>query len=39
LWVAGTDYSHDIPIGLKTLEATSETLRVIRGSARFMLGN
>jgi isoleucyl-tRNA synthetase len=39
LWAATVEYWRDMSIGPKILEQTSESLRRIRNSARFMLGN
>ncbi|KAF8500223.1 tRNA synthetases class I-domain-containing protein [Russula emetica] len=39
LWAATVEYWHDMAIGPKILEQTSESLRKIRNSARFILGN
>ncbi|KAI0284613.1 isoleucyl-tRNA synthetase [Russula aff. rugulosa BPL654] len=39
LWAATVEYWRDMAIGPKILEQTSESLRKIRNSARFILGN
>ncbi|KAJ7579300.1 tRNA synthetases class I-domain-containing protein [Mycena floridula] len=39
LWVATMDYKSDMSIGKTVLAQTSESLRRLRNSARFMLGN
>ena len=39
LWAATVEYWRDMSIGPKILEQTSESLRKIRNSARFILGN
>jgi isoleucyl-tRNA synthetase len=38
-WVASTDYTKDVNVGSTVLEKTSESLRKIRNTARFMLAN
>ena len=39
LWVASVESSRDVPIGPGILSQTSDALRKIRNTARFMLGN
>ncbi|KII91192.1 hypothetical protein PLICRDRAFT_37894 [Plicaturopsis crispa FD-325 SS-3] len=39
LWAATVEYSNDMPIGPTVLSQCSESLRRIRNSARFILGN
>ncbi|KAI9508081.1 isoleucyl-tRNA synthetase [Russula earlei] len=39
LWAATVEYWRDMSIGPKILDQTSESLRKIRNSARFILGN
>ena len=39
LWVATVEYWRDIAIGPTVLAQAAESLRKIRNSARFMLGN
>ncbi|KAJ1921092.1 isoleucine-tRNA ligase [Mycoemilia scoparia] len=39
LWVASTDYRHDANIGPVLIAKTSENMRKIRNTIRFMLGN
>ncbi|KAI0264675.1 tRNA synthetases class I-domain-containing protein [Gloeopeniophorella convolvens] len=39
LWVATVEYWRDMPLGPKILDQASESLRKIRNSARFILGN
>lgn len=39
LWAATVDYTKDMSIGQKVLAQTSESMRRLRNSARFMLGN
>lgn len=39
LWCATVDYQSDMTIGPKILDRTAESLRRLRNSARFMLGN
>lgn len=39
LWAASVDYTRDVSIGPSALRHSSETLRKLRSSARFMLGN
>ena len=39
LWAAASDYSHDVVIGPKVIEKSSDSLRKIRNTARFVLGN
>lgn len=39
VWVASVDSSGDVPIGKGILGQTSEGLRKVRNTARFMLGN
>ena len=39
LWAATVEYWRDMSIGPKILEQTSESLRKIRNTARFILGN
>jgi len=39
LWAATVEYWRDMSIGSKILEQTAESLRKIRNSARFILGN
>lgn len=39
LWVASTDYTEDVKISDKILDQVGETLRKIRNTYRFMLGN
>ena len=38
-WIGQTDYTNDVPITPKLLEETSNTVRKIRNTARYMLGN
>lgn len=39
VWAASTDYTRDVVIGPTTLAAASSTLRKLRNTARFALGN
>jgi isoleucyl-tRNA synthetase len=39
VWAASTDYTKDVTIGPATLSAASTTLRKLRNTARFALGN
>jgi isoleucyl-tRNA synthetase len=39
LWAATVDYWRDMPIGPTILAQAAESLRKIRNSARFILGN
>ncbi|GJJ15087.1 hypothetical protein Clacol_009362 [Clathrus columnatus] len=39
LWAATIDYTRDTLLGPKVLQQTEESLRKIRNSARFLLGN
>jgi len=39
LWAASSDYTRDVVIGPKVIEKSSESLRKIRNTARFLLGN
>ena len=39
LWVASTDYTHDVVIGPTSIEKVSDILRKVRNTARFVLGN
>lgn len=39
MWVSSVDSTGDVPIGASILSQTSEGLRKIRNSARFMLLN
>jgi isoleucyl-tRNA synthetase len=38
-WVASSDYSHDIVIGPGVIATVSESVRKIRNTVRFLLGN
>jgi isoleucyl-tRNA synthetase len=39
MWVASTDFTHDVVIGPTNIKKVSEALRKIRNTARFILGN
>lgn len=39
LWAATIDYGKDTLLGRELIQQTAETLRKIRNSARFILGN
>ena len=39
MWVASTDFTHDVVIGPTNIKKVSESLRKIRNTARFILGN
>jgi len=39
MWVASSDYSHDILIGPVAIEKVKTSLRKLRNTARFLLGN
>ena len=39
VWAASSDYTRDVLIGPKVIEKASESLRKIRNTARFVLGN
>ena len=39
LWAASVEFWRDMPLGKTVLTQTSEVLRKIRNSARFILGN
>ena len=39
MWVASTDFTHDVVIGPTNVKKVSEALRKIRNTARFILGN
>ncbi|KAL7749863.1 isoleucine-tRNA ligase [Sorochytrium milnesiophthora] len=39
LWAASTEYQRDVTVGAKVLSTVGESLRKIRNTARFMLGN
>ena len=39
LWAATVEYWHDMSIGPVVLSQTAETMRRIRNSVRFILGN
>ncbi len=39
LWVASTDYTRDVLLGPSVLARSSEALKKIRNTARFLLGN
>ena len=39
MWVASTEYTSDVGIGPSVLEKVSESLRKLRNTMRFMLGN
>ncbi|KAI9179212.1 isoleucine-tRNA ligase [Blastocladiella emersonii ATCC 22665] len=39
LWVGGAEYTRDISLGSKVLQATAESLRKIRNTCRYLLGN
>lgn len=39
LWVASTEYTRDVSIGPNIVQHVSESMRKIRNTARFMLGN
>lgn len=39
LWVSSTDYMRDVNVGEKVLSAVGESVRKIRNTGRFMLGN
>lgn len=39
LWAASSDYTRDVLIGPKVIRKASESLRKIRNTARFILGN
>ena len=39
LWAASSDYTRDVVIGPKVIEKSSESLRKIRNTARYVLGN
>lgn len=39
LWVASTDYQHDMSIGDEILKRTSDSYRRMRNTARFLLSN
>jgi isoleucyl-tRNA synthetase len=38
LWVASTDYSGDVNIGMNIIKQTSEAYRKLRGTIRFLMG-
>jgi isoleucyl-tRNA synthetase len=38
-WVGSTDYTSDVAVGPAVIEKVSESLRKVRNSARFLLGN
>ena len=38
LWVASTDYSGDVSIGMNIIKQTSEAYRKLRGTIRFLMG-
>ena len=38
LWVASTDYSGDVSIGMNIIKQTSEAYRKLRGTIRFAMG-
>lgn len=39
LWAAGVDYTKDVSVGPTSLAQVAESLRKLRNTARFMLGN
>ncbi|KAK0232343.1 hypothetical protein EDD85DRAFT_970796 [Armillaria nabsnona] len=39
LWIASVEYWNDVPLGTHILNQTAESLRKIRNTARFLLGN
>ena len=39
LWVASTDYTSDVLIGMNILKQTSDAYRKLRGTLRFLMGN
>ncbi|PBK70887.1 isoleucyl-tRNA synthetase [Armillaria solidipes] len=39
LWIALVEYWNDVPLGTNILNQTAESLRKIRNTARFLLGN
>ena len=39
LWVASTDYTSDVLIGMNVLKQTSDAYRKLRGTLRFLMGN
>ncbi|RUS21822.1 tRNA synthetases class I-domain-containing protein [Endogone sp. FLAS-F59071] len=39
LWVATSEYTHDVTIGRTVMKHVAETMRKIRTTARFMLGS
>jgi isoleucyl-tRNA synthetase len=39
LWVASTDYTSDVLIGMNILKQTSDNYRKLRGTLRFLMGN
>ncbi|KAK0496309.1 tRNA synthetases class I-domain-containing protein [Armillaria luteobubalina] len=39
LWIASVEYWNDVPLGTNILNQTAESLRKIRNTARFLLGN
>lgn len=39
LWVASTDYTKDVSISLPLIETTSNNMKKIRNTIRFLLGN
>jgi isoleucyl-tRNA synthetase len=38
LWVASTDYTGDVNIGMNIIKQTSESYRKLRGTIRFLMG-
>jgi len=38
LWVASTDYTGDVSIGMNIIKQTSEAYRKLRGTIRFLMG-
>ncbi|PBK94614.1 isoleucyl-tRNA synthetase [Armillaria gallica] len=39
LWITSVEYWNDVPLGTNILNQTAESLRKIRNTARFLLGN
>ncbi len=39
LWIASVEYWNDVPLGTNILNQVAESLRKIRNTARFLLGN
>lgn len=39
LWAAGVDYTKDVAVGPSALAQVSESVRRLRNTARFILGN